>query len=119
VPVYSLVPAKNGTKLQEIKPGDPVPAPSSTRSGRGGVANQMFDLETMQQFTDSLSRNPLFDRPVLNKTGLSGTYLISFEWGTDEDHKDAVEEQLGLKFESQKALMDSLVIEHIEKPDPN
>ena len=119
MPVYALVPAKNGAKLHELKPGDPMPAPSNDHPGRSGSTSHMFDMETMQQFADSLSRNPSIDRPVLNKTGLQGTYLISIGWDADEDYKAAVEEQLGLKFESQKASMDTLVIEHIEKPDAN
>jgi uncharacterized protein (TIGR03435 family) len=119
MPVCALVVAKNGSKLHEVKPGDPTPAPSNDHPGRGGTTNHMFDLETMQEFADSLSRNSSFDRPVLNKTGLQGTYLISLEWGSDEDYQTAIEEQLGLKFESQKAPMDTIVIDHIEKPDPN
>jgi uncharacterized protein (TIGR03435 family) len=51
------------------------------------------------------------DRPVLDKTGLQGNY----QWSLI----GAVEEELGLKFEAQKAVMDAVVIEHVERPTEN
>jgi uncharacterized protein (TIGR03435 family) len=56
---------------------------------------------------------------VLDKTGLPGVYLFDLVWDPDEDFMTAVEEQSGLKFESQKAAVDTIVIDHIEKPDAN
>ncbi len=58
-------------------------------------------------------------QPVLDKTGLPGVYLFNVSWGPDEDMITEVEEQLGLKIESQKAPIDLLVIDYIEIPEAN
>ena len=73
----------------------------------------------MEEFAAKSESNPLANlgRPVLDKTGLQGRYLFSFSWDRNEDYMSAVEEQLGLKFVPQKAALDFLVIDHIEKPD--
>ena len=60
------------------------------------------------------------NRPVLDETGLQGAYLFNYWWSSDEDFKtDVIEEQLGLKLESQKAPVNILVIDHIGKPSEN
>ena len=56
---------------------------------------------------------------LLDKTGLTGNYLFFLQWGADEDFKDVAQEVTGLKLESRKAPVEVLVIDHIEKPDPN
>jgi uncharacterized protein (TIGR03435 family) len=68
-------------------------------------------------------------RPVLDRTGLSGTYNVSLKWklslGTDAPTGDAVsiftavQEQLGLKLESAIAALDVVVIDRIERPSEN
>jgi uncharacterized protein (TIGR03435 family) len=37
----------------------------------------------------------------------------------DEDFRSQVQDRFGLKFESQKAPVETLLIDHIEKPEPN
>ena len=64
--------------------------------------------------------NGLLDRPVLDKTGLQGVYDIR----AAPDPQDisiftAVETQLGLKLVPQKAMVDVLVVDHVEKPSEN
>jgi uncharacterized protein (TIGR03435 family) len=56
---------------------------------------------------------------VLDETGLPGRYLFNLSWGSDEDMVTAILEQLGLKIETQRAPIDTIVIDHIEKPDAN
>ena len=74
-------------------------------------------------------------RPVVDQTGLTETFDIEMQWsfatsaglgrgdtaaGTDGPSIfTAVQEQLGLKLEPSKTSVDSLVIDHIEHPDPN
>jgi uncharacterized protein (TIGR03435 family) len=114
-PVYALTVGKNGPKLREMKDED------STPTGRHGVAGRpsIFMRANMHDFAARLSELPPIDRPVLDKTGLQGVYLFSISIDPDDDLKAQIEAEFGLKFESQKAPMDTLVIDHIEKPDPN
>ena len=81
-------------------------------------------------------------RPVLDKTDLEGFFDITLEWATDPNFAGppgpggvrgpdigastsgpslttAVEEQLGLKLESAKELVDTLVVDSAARPEPN
>jgi uncharacterized protein (TIGR03435 family) len=70
-----------------------------------------------------------FDRPVVERTGLSGTFDLVLEWGPDaapdaDDRQTNVEEalqdQLGLKLKREKAGVEVLVIDAVEeKPTEN
>ena len=111
MPVYAMTVGKNGTKLHEWKDGDRMPD--------FGGANNFRDRGTMQHFVDFLSNNPSVGRPVLDRTGLKGVYVFYVEWGADEDFLPAMQEQLGLKLESQKGPVDALTIDSIEKPTLN
>jgi uncharacterized protein (TIGR03435 family) len=74
------------------------------------------------------------DRQVIDRTGLTGKYDITMKWtpmrasqdnpGTDPESSrasifTAVQEQLGLKLESTKAMTDMIVVDHIEMPSEN
>jgi uncharacterized protein (TIGR03435 family) len=107
--VYRLVVGKNGLKLPEVKQGQPGP--------KQPPGSMVFMIETMQQFVDELNVNGGIDRPVLNETGLTGVYAFDLQPG--EDFRIMLEDRAGLKFESQKAPTDILVIDHMEKPDGN
>jgi uncharacterized protein (TIGR03435 family) len=74
---------------------------------------------TMEDFAYMLSRGPMSDRIVVDKTGFPGTYFFGLQWGEDEEFLTVMQEQFGLKLESQKAPVDILVIDHIEKPEVN
>jgi uncharacterized protein (TIGR03435 family) len=71
-----------------------------------------------------------FDRPILDQTGLSGTFDFALEWGPDpasgsaapEDHDDrqtnleeALRDQLGLKLERRRAPMEVLLIDRVDQ----
>jgi uncharacterized protein (TIGR03435 family) len=56
---------------------------------------------------------------VLDKTGLPGIYLLDVEWEEGDDIIHAVEDKFGLKFESQKAPVEVIEIDRIEKPTAN
>jgi uncharacterized protein (TIGR03435 family) len=83
---------------------------------------------------------------ILDKTGLVGTYDITLQWTPDASQPSmmgaagagpntpdaaapadtsgatiftALEEQLGLKLESQKGPVDVIVIDHVEEPSEN
>lgn len=114
MPVYALLVGKNGTKVHEWKEGDSLP-----EFGVGGHPNNFRDRGTMQRLADVLSSGPAVGRPVLDKTGLKGVYVFYVEWDADQEFLPAMQQQLGLKLQPQKALLDSFVIDRIEKPDAN
>ena len=71
-------------------------------------------------------------RPVIDRTGLTGTFDIHLEWTADAPdgagNSDltggpsiftALRQQLGLKLESTKGPVEVLVIDHVEKPSGN
>ena len=90
------------------------------------------------QMAASAFVNPTFgvDRPVIDKTGISGTVDFVMEFtptfngplppgSTFQPDPDgptfmgALKQQLGLKLESQTGPVDTLVIDHIEQPSEN
>jgi uncharacterized protein (TIGR03435 family) len=109
MPVYALTVGKNGPKLREWKEGDAALA-------SGGASNI---TGTMQHYADILSNASGVGRPVLDKTGLKGVYVFHVQWPADGEFLPAIEEQLGLKLESQKGPVDILIIDHLEKPSSN
>ena len=90
---------------------------------------------SMQDFTSVLQRAVL-DRPVVDKTGLTGRYDFDLdfspsgrEFGGDipaapEDATSppfltAVQQQLGLKLEATRGLAEAFVIDDVERPSAN
>jgi uncharacterized protein (TIGR03435 family) len=126
MPVYLMTVAKSGPKLTADPPptgggGDGGGRGGGSRGGPGGSGGggMMMDRLDMARFADTLSSNPVVGRPVLDRTGLTGVFTIRIAWESDDDFLSAVADQLGLKFQSQKAPVDVLVIERIEKPKAN
>jgi uncharacterized protein (TIGR03435 family) len=72
-------------------------------------------------------------RPVLDRTGLEGVYRISFDFSfsfpgnpqyvpppeAGPDVFTALQTQLGLRLEPTKASVEIVVIDHLQKPQPN
>lgn len=74
-------------------------------------------------------------RPVMDKTGLTGKYDFKVKYAPEEEGGGgkpdngttdplpsiftALEEQVGLKLQSTKGPVDTLVIDHVEKPSEN
>jgi uncharacterized protein (TIGR03435 family) len=87
----------------------------------------------------SFARSDVFaytvDRPVIDKTGLTGVYnfTLDFSWqqisagpspgGASEpaspDIFTALQQQLGLKLEPARGQVSHLVVDHIERPSEN
>ncbi|MBS1857639.1 MAG: TIGR03435 family protein [Acidobacteria bacterium] len=127
IPVYALVAGKKGPKF---KPS----APDAEYHVRVGVTgrNQFIEATkaTMEQLADSIPDVLGSDRPIVDRTGLTGVYDFRLEAtllghiNRDPDASDlsiftAVQEQLGLKLEPQKAAIQVLVVDHIGKPSAN
>jgi uncharacterized protein (TIGR03435 family) len=145
LPVYVLVVAKGGPRLQEAKPdetypngikdlnGQPVGHAGPMEWSRGHLIGRGIPIGSILA---PLSQ--LLGRSVLDKTGLTGKYDINLQWTPDEGEVptgaplappppetsgpsifSAFQEQLGLKLESTKAPVGVLVIDHVEKPSEN
>ena len=127
MPVYAMIVGKKGATLSEWKDGEPMPkvpgAPSGggggRRGGSGPSGGRFFDHLTMQAFAETLTNDPRVGRPVIDKTGLQGLYLVTFEWDDDDNFINAAEDATGLKFEPQKAPMEFLTIDRIDRPSEN
>ncbi len=125
VQVYTLVVGKGGSKLKESGPGGD-PAGATFRPVENGAIHLATSKGDMEQLIFLLTNNSGLDRPVLDRTGLIGTYDYKLDWaarGTADAGAPsiftAVQEQLGLKLEPAKAPVEVLVIDHVEKPDAN
>jgi uncharacterized protein (TIGR03435 family) len=122
MPVDALLVAKNGPKPTKTKPGGPAPL---FRVGPGAL-----DAEggaSLAQLANVLSG--LMDRSVIDKTGLSGNYDLKLEWTPDDTLPapdatgpsifTALQEELGLRLESQRGSVEVLVVDSAEKPSGN
>lgn len=117
LPVYGLIPARNGPKLHEVTDKD---KPGGITIGKGMLRGQM----TLADLARFLS--PAADRPVLDRTGFTPVFQIDLKWSSDDSPDTptpslftAIQEQLGLKLESTKGPIEVLVIDHAEKPSEN
>jgi uncharacterized protein (TIGR03435 family) len=141
-------PGKTGPKLIPHAEGPPCDAPPSPdlfapRCGatfslrskgvrRGGSRNT-----TMDMIAAALTGFGNLDRPVVDRTGLDGKFDYRLDWtpepsvsappNPDAPPADlpettflqALREQLGLKLESTKGPIQTLVIDHIDRPSEN
>ena len=129
LPVYELVVAKNGPKLKVS-----AVAPDTTGPGNMNVHNT--DMTATGVKLSDLAGNLSFplDRTVIDKTGLTGRYDFRLQWTADNVANGAadngaadappnlftaIQEQLGLKLQSAKGPVDTLVIDHVEQPTEN
>jgi uncharacterized protein (TIGR03435 family) len=124
--VYALVVGKSGPRFKES-------APDAPRVANHGVNGRKQNATLTHATMESVAReigNGGIDRPVLDKTGLTGEYDIKLEatpefrinnnpQPDDISIFDAVQNQLGLKLEPQKAMIEVLVVDHMEKSSAN
>jgi bla regulator protein blaR1 len=120
---YVLTVAKGGPKMKESTPG-------MMRRGNGEIFSKGTQMGNFIRF---LAVDPR--RPVTDETGLTGTYEFDLKWATDRPANEepgastasdpgptiftAIEEQLGLRLESRKAPVETLIIERVEKASEN
>jgi uncharacterized protein (TIGR03435 family) len=130
LPEFSLVAAKGGPRLT---PADPsLPRNGSTRVSEGQNQELKSTGSTVQDLVQMLqSESETGERPIIDKTGLSGSYDFTLKWTRDqtpdasESQADnpslftALEEQLGLKLVPTKGPVEVVVIDRIERPSPN
>jgi bla regulator protein blaR1 len=124
--------------------GPPTPnGPQPRHSIRMGRGDLNINAENLDMFAEALSHQ--LGLLVVNKTGLKGNYDFKLKWTPDEGQGrmvalpgggppgdaapppdangpsifTALQEQLGLKLESQKGPVDAIVIDHVERPSEN
>ncbi len=141
--VYQLVVAKNGPKLTKSD-RDCSAGPNACHGFAGNprhLAGSGVDMDDL-----AIALNWSSDRPVINKTAITGTFEILLQWNSSLVPRDPVDdaprppsaarevggpdastlpslstalEQLGLKLESRKAPVEAYVIERVERPSEN
>jgi uncharacterized protein (TIGR03435 family) len=124
MPVYALLLGNGAPKFKQSAP-DAVPGGRITMNGR----NQVFKLgkATMAQVADAMQ--VYAGRPIVDQTGLRGTYDVTFEATpnfrmnnpdpADIDVRTAVADQLGLRLEPRKSMIEVVVVDYAEKPSDN
>lgn len=162
VPVYALVLAKPDTTGPRLRPHSQglscdahwtaPPDPGSLTVAPGGfvpkcgnvnatyrpdhtvlLGARNIPIEHIPLYLTSLYK---FGRPVIDQTGLNGTFDFSLNWTPDSNSTtltqldddselqgppfvDSLKDQLGLKLKSTQAPVQFLVIDHVERPTPN
>jgi uncharacterized protein (TIGR03435 family) len=122
--VYALVVAKEGHKLGTV-PQRCADTRMSLFVGAGMLGSCQPGMP-VSQLAFSLDR--YLDRPVVDRTGLAGTYPFLLEWAGNDplggaDGRPslftAVQEQLGLRLEASTDTVDAIVVDSVESPSPN
>jgi uncharacterized protein (TIGR03435 family) len=150
-PVFALVPLKPGKTGPDLRPhpsdatcpkradesalmppmvaggfpatcGGIVRVPASTP---GHLSLGARDV-TMGFIASSISGIGNLGRPVVDQSGLDGTFDFIIEWAPDSTPEEsgptfveALQKQLGLKLEPRNGQIDVVVLDHIEHPTPN
>lgn len=135
VNVYSLVVGKGGPRLKTTVPGDPHPRAQIIPGGgewlsNDGTGKAAFYGAPVSALAVVLSN--VAGRPVEDRTGLTGRYDMSFRRphaGAPSTEPDSypnpfptiqeVVESFGLKLEPAKSSVETLDIDHIERPSEN
>lgn len=135
MPAFHLVVAKGGAKL------NPAPPPVDFATGvlhekPGNLTANGVRMERLAIYLMLLQ-----NRPVIDKTGLTGSYDFSLEWQPDEPSPQlpsesgsrqdpaviganstlpaALKQQLGLQLVNARESVKVLVVDHIDKPSEN
>lgn len=130
LPIYALTIAKGGLKIKQSA-GEC--APQASCGGfrlyqRSQLSGEKVPIVELRDILSTLT-----GRPVVDKTGLNGTFDISLKWTPDavmavgaepgapagppgSSLFTALQEQLGLRLESQKGSVEILVVDAAERP---
>lgn len=137
LPVYSLIAAPKGPKLTPSALGVQSDEPSDPRgnwrlkSARGRAITLSCSQCTLGQLVEFIRGNDGMDRPIIDATGLTGTYPISLTYvpqyrmgGAAESNPEEADiftavKDLGLRLQPQTSSIEVLVIDHFEKPSEN
>jgi len=125
--VLALVPGKGKKEGLELHPAA---TPGSSYKFRAIGGHATGSSVSMAMLAGRLSRPDFgLGRPVLDYTGLPGTFDLTLDWRPEHDQDNtqladngsdasifaAIQEQLGLKLEPRKVSLDVLVVDRINK----
>jgi uncharacterized protein (TIGR03435 family) len=149
-PVYELALGKASPNLKRLQNGKCTPAvvgsplpvlPEGGHLCRNMASPQAINIEggTLSTLADLLGM--VLDRPVLNKTGMPGSFEMKLAFSPDDSPAprlttndpgvpavrtsdapgifQAIQEQLGLRLVPAKGPVDVLIIDHVERPSEN
>jgi uncharacterized protein (TIGR03435 family) len=130
--IYEISVAKGGILFEATREPNRDPMVTSV------VYPDHLEMPARNASMDDLARvmqRAILDRPVVDKTGLTGRYDFDLDWAPDEtqfggaiptpqDTKSppllvAMREQLGLEMKATRGPIDTLVIDKADKPDNN
>jgi uncharacterized protein (TIGR03435 family) len=128
LPVYELVVARPGL----LKQGDCADKCRTSEFGEKGT-DLTIDGEAMNVTELAGTISMVLNRPVIDKTALSGTFDVHLRWTPEPEVGNpntpfekntgsiftVLQEKLGLKLRNATGLVDILVIDHVEKPSGN
>jgi uncharacterized protein (TIGR03435 family) len=136
-PVDLLVVGKNGPKFKETNSGELHPGSRPMPGGGTLSREQEDDQMTVHYFGISIAQLATWvlgtGRPVEDKTGLAGRYDVTIQKPALQPNAQqggisapdlgpsavSIADQLGLKLEPSKGQVETLVIDHVERPSPN
>ncbi len=120
LPEYALVVVKTGARVSQSKANG-----HTYNRGRDYIDDQGISISDMAQQIAQI-----LDQPVVDQTALPGRYDLKLRWTPDDLQQaaapdappaffTALQEQLGLKLESQKGPVQVLVIDQLTPPTDN
>jgi uncharacterized protein (TIGR03435 family) len=114
-PVYALIPAKDGVKLRVAEAGDDVLC-------KVDLGHHQLTMQACPMQSIAVALSQIVERTVIDKSGLPSRYSFTLDWSTDADAPSiftVIQEQLGLKLDSQRGPVEDIVIDHVEMPSAN
>jgi uncharacterized protein (TIGR03435 family) len=95
--------------------------------GRQHIGARRVNMEFV---ANSLSAMGQLERPVIDRTGLTGNFDFALEWEPESGANaqpdsagptflEALKDQLGIKLESQKGPAEVIILDHVEHPSEN
>ena len=134
LPIYALTVAKSGPKLRDGTPTPDGPKALIFVLSPKGVTLPARNT-SIAEFTSVMQRAAV-DRPVIDRTGLTGRYDFDLEWtpnesqfsgqgpkegpeSTNPDLFTAIQQQLGLRLEATRGPVQTFVIDRVERPTDN
>ena len=127
-PVYALVAARGGAKVPAASPNAPVGfGTRREQDPNGGVASRLM-VSNVPMSRVALMVGLVLRRPVVDRTGLAGTYTFDLRFAPPEANPGdtsapaivtALQEQLGLRLEDSRGPVETLVVVAAEPPTAN